>query len=150
MARASPLVAAHIAVDLNVLGNIPSHLFGYSKKWHCTNDSEFLSLINSKFPLPHQRSWQGLRLSFALSTKFISKLGTKESPMVGAPLIKFLPYIAKTQLSLPRGKNILSQRKASKSRMTTDASPSGSIIIAKLPISSYSKSDVAMQKFSVY
>ena len=42
--------------------------------------------------------------------------------MIGSPLIKFLPYFAKTQLSLPRGKKILSERKASKSRTTTDAS----------------------------
>ena len=34
--------------------------------------------------------------------------------IVGAPWIKFLPYFAKTQLSLPRSKIILSQKKASK------------------------------------
>ena len=73
--RASPVVAAHVAGDLNVLGDIPSNSFGYSKKWHCTNDSEFLSLINSKSPLPRQRSWQGFRLSFLLITKVISELG---------------------------------------------------------------------------
>ena len=56
VARAPPLVAAHVAGDLNVLGNIPSCSFGYSKQWHCTNDSEFLFLINSKLPLPHQSS----------------------------------------------------------------------------------------------
>ena len=32
LARASPLVAAHVAGDLNVLGNIPSRYFGYSKQ----------------------------------------------------------------------------------------------------------------------
>ena len=73
----SLLVAAHGSGDLNVLGNIPSHSFDYFKQWHCTNDSEFLSLINSKFPLPHQRSWPGFRLSFALSAKVISGLGKK-------------------------------------------------------------------------
>ena len=72
VARASPVVAAHVAGYLNVLGDISSRSFGYSKQLHCTNDSEFLSLINSKFPLPHQHSWQGLRLFFALSTKVIS------------------------------------------------------------------------------
>ena len=30
--RASPLVAAHVTGDLNVLGNIPYHSFGYSKQ----------------------------------------------------------------------------------------------------------------------
>ena len=81
VARASLLVAAHVSVDLNVIGDIPSCSFVYSKQFHCTNDSEFLSLINSKFPLPHQRYWQGSRLSFAFSTKVISELGTKASPM---------------------------------------------------------------------
>ena len=41
------LVAAYVTGYLNVLGDIPSCSFGYSKQWHCTNDSEFLSLINS-------------------------------------------------------------------------------------------------------
>ena len=81
VARASLLVAAHVAGYMNVLGDIPSISFGYSKQWHCTNDSEFLSLINSKFPRTHQRSWQGFRLSFALSAKVIYELGTKASPM---------------------------------------------------------------------
>ena len=30
--RASPLVAAHVSGDLNVLGNIPYSSFGYSKQ----------------------------------------------------------------------------------------------------------------------
>ena len=81
VARASLLVALHVAGDLNVLGGISSRSFGYSKQWHFTNDYEFLSLINSKFPLPHQRSWQGFRLAFVFSTKVISKLGTKAFPM---------------------------------------------------------------------
>ena len=75
------LVAVHVAGYLNVIGDIPSRSFGYSKEWHCTNYSKFLSLISSKLPLPHQSSWQGLRLYFALSTKVISELGTKASPM---------------------------------------------------------------------
>ena len=74
-------MAANVEGDLNVLGDIPSRSFGYSKQWHCTNDSEFLSLINSKFSLPYQRSCQGFLLSFALSTKVISNLERKASPM---------------------------------------------------------------------
>ena len=81
LARASPLVADHVAGNLNVLGHIPSCSFGYSKQWHCTNDSEFISLIHSKLSLPHQRSWQVFRFSFELSTKMISELGEKTSPM---------------------------------------------------------------------
>ena len=57
--RASPLVASYVAGVLNVLGDIPYRSFGYSKQCHCTNDYEFLSLINTKLPLPHHRSWQG-------------------------------------------------------------------------------------------
>ena len=64
-----------------MIGNIPYRSFVYSKEWNFTNYSEFLSLINSKFPLPHQRSWQGFRLSFALTTIFISELDTKAYPM---------------------------------------------------------------------
>ena len=80
--RASPLVAAHVAVDLNVIGDIPSRSFDYSKQWNCTNNHEFLSLINSKFPFPHKRFWKGFRPSSTLTTKVISKLGTKASLMV--------------------------------------------------------------------
>ena len=72
VARASPLVAEYVARDLDVLGDIPSLSFGYFKKWNCTNDSECVSLINSKFPLPQQHYWQGCLLSFALSSKVIS------------------------------------------------------------------------------
>ena len=77
VARALPLVAEHVAGYLNVLGDIPSCSFGYSKQWHFTDDSEFLSLVNSKFPLHRQRSWQGFRLSFELITKVISELGKR-------------------------------------------------------------------------
>ena len=79
--RVSPFVDAHEAGYLNVLGDIPSQSFGYPKQWHCTNDSEFLSLINPKFPLPRQRPWQGSRISFTLSTKVISELGTNSYPI---------------------------------------------------------------------
>ena len=81
VARASPLVAEHVEGDLNVLGDIPYRSFSYSKQCHCTNDSEFLSLINSKSPLPHKRSWKGFRLYLALSMKVVSKLVTRASPM---------------------------------------------------------------------
>ena len=75
----SPLVVAHVAGDPDVLGNIPYCSFGYSKNFHCTNDSEFLSLTNYQLALPHQCSWQGFRLSFALSTKMISKLAPTQT-----------------------------------------------------------------------
>ena len=81
VARESPLVATHVAGDLNVLGDIPYRFFGYSKQWNCTNDSGFLSLIKFKFPLPHHRSWKDFHLSFALGKKVISEFGTKASLM---------------------------------------------------------------------
>ena len=74
-------MAEYVAGYLNVFGNIPSHSFGYSKPWHCTNDYEFLSLIKSQFPLLHKLSWQGFRLSFTLSKKVIYELGTKASTL---------------------------------------------------------------------
>ena len=52
VARASPLVAAYVEGDLNVLGKIPSRSFGFSIQWNYTNDSEFLLRMNYKFPLP--------------------------------------------------------------------------------------------------
>ena len=76
-----PLVDTHVEGYLNLLGEIISLSFGYSKQWHCTNDYEFVSLVNSKFPLSRQHSWQGFRISSVLSTKIISELGTKASPM---------------------------------------------------------------------
>ena len=41
----------HVAGDLNVLGEIPCRSFGYYKQWHCANNYEFISLINSQLPL---------------------------------------------------------------------------------------------------
>ena len=41
----------------------------------------------------------GLRISCGVDYTFLI-------PTEGGPLIKFLPYISKTQLSLPRGKKI--------------------------------------------
>ena len=81
VARALPLLDVHVAGDLNVLHDISYCSFGYYKQWHCTNDYKFLSLINPQVPLPHQRSWQGFLLFFALSTKVISELGKKISQM---------------------------------------------------------------------
>ena len=66
-----------MAGDMNVFGDIPSCSFGYLKQCHLTNDSEFVILINPKFPLPYHRSWQGFFRSFPLNTKVISDLGTR-------------------------------------------------------------------------
>ena len=93
MARASLLVDAHMAGYINVIGDIPSFSFGYSKQSHCTSNSEFLSLINPQLPLPHQRSWKGFCLSFELITKFISELGENASPMVDCKQLRRTAYI---------------------------------------------------------
>ena len=74
-------MATHLVGDLNVIGDIPYSSFDYFRQLHCTKDSVFLSPINFKYQLPHQRSWQGLRLSFALNTKVISEFGIKAFPM---------------------------------------------------------------------
>ena len=47
LAKSSPLLDVHVAADMNMIGDISSCSFGCSKQWYCTNDSEFLSLINS-------------------------------------------------------------------------------------------------------
>ena len=70
---------------------------------------------------------------------------------VGGPLIKFLPYISKTQLLLPRGKKIKKiwvKGRTRKSRTTTDTFPLSWLLITKSPISYYAISAVVMQKFS--
>ena len=77
VARASQLVATHVAGDLNVIGGIPYRSFGYYKQWHCTDDSEFWSLINSRFPLPHHCSWKGLLPSFVLIYRSDFRVGEK-------------------------------------------------------------------------
>ena len=69
--------------------------------------------------------------------------------MVGVPLIKFLPCLAKIQISLPRGKKKVKVRTI-KSRTTIGTSPLSRLLIAKSPISSYLNCAVAMHKFSVY
>ena len=54
---ASPLTPLHIAGVQNGIGDIPSRSFGGTPEWHCKTDAEFLTLFNSKFPLPNQISW---------------------------------------------------------------------------------------------
>ena len=51
MRRASPLTPLHIAGVQNAITDIPSRSFGSVKKWHCKEDSDLITLFNSKFPL---------------------------------------------------------------------------------------------------
>jgi hypothetical protein len=51
--------------------------------WHCTADSDFLTLLNSLFPLPLQNSWTGFRLSSKVVMRVISTLRTQHSDLEG-------------------------------------------------------------------
>ena len=79
--RASPLVARHLAGELNTLGDIPSRSFGYKAEWHFVEDDAFLTFFNQKFPLPLKNSWQGFRLTSAVATKVTNELLTEASSM---------------------------------------------------------------------
>jgi hypothetical protein len=75
--KASPLTTLHIEGSQNSMTDIPSRSFGGVKKWYCANDSDFLTMYNSMFPLPNQESWTLFRLSSKIATKIISILQTK-------------------------------------------------------------------------
>ena len=55
--QALSLTPLHISGVENGIGDIPSRLFGGTPKWHYKTDEEFLTLFNSKYPLPNQNSW---------------------------------------------------------------------------------------------
>ena len=74
MMGASPLSTVHVAGIQNSMTDIPSRLFGIPKKWHCDNDHDLLTLYNSKFPLPKQRSWTVYQVSSKISTRILSVL----------------------------------------------------------------------------
>ena len=77
LARASPLTPMHIAGVNNSLTDIPSRSFGSDSAWHCTDDTQLLTLFNSTFPLPHQGSWTVYHLSSEIATRVISILRMK-------------------------------------------------------------------------
>lgn len=52
-----PLIPLDIAGVNNVMTDTLSRLFGSDPKWHCCTNEQFLTLFNSTFPLPLQRSW---------------------------------------------------------------------------------------------
>ena len=79
--KVSPLTTLHVPGKQNAMTDIPSRSFGSEKKWHCTNDADFLTLFNETFPLPKQASWTVFRPSFDLCTKVLSVLRTKRLPM---------------------------------------------------------------------
>jgi hypothetical protein len=79
--KASPLTPLHIAGKQNSIGDIPSRSFGGTPEWHCKTDDEFLTLFNSKFPLPNKQSWKLYHLPKGIITRVISVLQMKGSEM---------------------------------------------------------------------
>ena len=77
LARASPLTPMHIAGVNNSLTDIPSRSFGSVAAWHCTSDTQLLTLFNSTFPLPNQASWTIYHISSKLAMRVISILRMK-------------------------------------------------------------------------
>ena len=75
--KASPLTTLHIAGVDNALTDIPSRSFGSEPQWHCTSDTELLTLFNTTFPLPHQASWTVYRPSSAIVMRVTSILQMK-------------------------------------------------------------------------
>jgi hypothetical protein len=72
-----PLTPMHIEGIRNKIADMPSHLFGSNPAWTCTSDAELLTLFNTHFPLPQQRSWTVYRLNCAGVTHVTSILRMK-------------------------------------------------------------------------
>jgi hypothetical protein len=79
--RVSPLTPMHIKGEENPMTDIPSRSFGSEAKWHCKTDAELLTLFNSFFPLPNQKSWTVFTLSSDISMRVISLLRMQASSM---------------------------------------------------------------------
>ena len=87
-----PLTPVHIPDVENALTDIPSRSFGIVREWECKSDMDFLTLFNTKFPLPQQASWTVFRFGSKVITHVISALRMK-----GIMLAKWqrLPRIGK-------------------------------------------------------
>ncbi len=72
--HASPLTPLHIKGTENAITDIPSCSFGSNPAYFCKTDNDLKNLFNSKFPLPHQRSWNVFRPSWKISMRVISVL----------------------------------------------------------------------------
>ena len=77
----SPLSTLHIQGEKNAMTDIPSRSFGSEIKWHCKTEEELLTLFNSTFPLPQQKSWTIFHLSSKCSMRVISLLRMQVSSM---------------------------------------------------------------------
>jgi hypothetical protein len=75
--HACPLTPMHIEGKRNRIADVPSRLFGSKPAWTCTDDKELLTLFNTRFPLPQQRSWTIYRPNCAVVMRVISALRMK-------------------------------------------------------------------------
>jgi hypothetical protein len=84
----------------HALTDIPSRSFGSVKEWECKSDTNFLTLFNTKFPLPQQASWTVFRFGSKMITRVISTLR-----MTGITLAEWqrLPRIGKHTGQIGRG-----------------------------------------------
>ena len=69
----APLSSHHITVIKNLLGDVPSRLFGYKINWRFTCDKKFLTFFNNSFPLPKQQCW---RICVSSIRNYVSTLNT--------------------------------------------------------------------------
>ena len=95
-----PLTPVHIPGVENALTDIPSRSFGSVKEWECKSDTDFLTLFNTKFPLPQQASWTVFQFGSKMITRVISALR-----MTGIMLAEWqrLPRIGKHTGQIGRG-----------------------------------------------
>ena len=77
----SPLTTLHIPGDENGITDIPSRSFGEPAKWHCKDESELLTLFQSKFPLPDQQSWNVYQITHDIFIRVLSVLRMKHTTM---------------------------------------------------------------------
>ena len=77
----SLLTPLHIPRPQNQMTDIPLRAFGGEPKWHCIDDSDLLTLVNKKFPLPQQASWTVFRPSKEICMKVLSVLRMKGTTM---------------------------------------------------------------------
>jgi hypothetical protein len=61
----------------NALMDIPSCSFSSVKEWECKTNDDLLTLINQKFPLPHQASWTVFHFNTKMTTPVIFALQMK-------------------------------------------------------------------------
>ena len=81
MKGVSPLTTLHVEGKKNAMTDIPSRSFGSNPAWHCTSDTELLSLYNKKFPLPNQRSWTVFHLNSEIFSRVLVVLRMKDTTM---------------------------------------------------------------------